>query len=504
VNAAPFLEIRDLTKRFGFLVANEGISFSVSPGEIHALVGENGAGKSTLMKCLYGLYRPDGGEIRLRGRPVSVDSPRRAAELGIGMVHQHFMLLPSFPVYRNVVLGAEPRRAGGVFDEEASLRRAEELAGRFGVEIDVRKPVGSLPVGLQQRVEILKLLHRQADLLIFDEPTAVLSPAEADTLLALLRGFAAQGKTVLFIAHKLSEVLAVADRITVLRKGRKVGTLRREEADEKILAGMMVGHELSLPESPEPSEPGPPLLEVRSLCVRGDRGIWALRDVELEVRRGEIVGIAGVTGNGQSELEEAIFGLRAIGAGEIRLGGLPIGRLPVRARREAGMAYIPEDRLRTALAALGTLEQNALMGFQTRKDRNRRGILRRGAIRAEAERILREYDVKAPGPDVQAGTLSGGNMQRLVLAREMAHGVPFLLVSQPTRGVDVGGIAFLRRKILDHRAGGGGTLLISSDLDEVMALSDRVLVLSGGRIVARFARGEASRERIGEAMLRGR
>ncbi len=498
----PALAIRHLSKHFGSFVANEDISLEVFPGEIHAVVGENGAGKSTLMKCLYGLHRPSSGSLAVRGTDVTVDSPRTANRLGIGMVHQHFMLVPSFPVYRNVVLGAEPG-TWGRFDEAGALRRVEELTATFHLAVDPRATTATLPVGLQQRVEILKLLHRGADILIFDEPTAVLSPQEIEGFFAILENFRRSGKTILFIAHKLREVLAVADRISVLRQGRLEGTVRRAEVDETTLARMMVGRDLPVPSAGTDSAPGKELLRVERLWSLGPRGEWALRDVSLTVASGEVLGVAGVMGNGQSELEECLCGLRRPREGAVLLQGQEVTEADMAARRQGGMAYVPEDRLRTGVAPLARLWENLLLGHQREPRFLRRGFLRAAAIRPWVRKTLDRFSVKAESDMIQGGTLSGGNMQKLVLAREMAFDAPFLLISQPTRGVDVGGIAFIHEQILHHRNQGGGILLISSDLDEILALADRVAVMYQGRIVALLPREHASRELVGRYMLSG-
>lgn len=498
----PALSIRGFSKRFGSFVANDDISLDVLPGEIHAVVGENGAGKSTLMKCLYGLHRPSAGSVAIAGNPVIIDSPHTANRLGIGMVHQHFMLVPSFPVYRNVVLGAEPG-SWGHFDDREAIRRVEELTKAFHLAIDPRAITSTLPVGLQQRVEILKLLYRGAELLIFDEPTAVLSPQEIDDFFSVLKGFRDQGKTILFIAHKLREVLTVADRISVLRQGRLVQTVPKEAVNEASLAQMMVGRALAPSVSLRSPDPGRELLRTDDLWAEDSRGAWALQGVSLTVRAGEIVGIAGVMGNGQSELEECLCGLRSPHHGKIFLQGQDITAADTRTRRQKGMAYVPEDRLRTGVAPLARLWENLLLGHQQEPRFHVRGMLRPSAIRRWARRAMEDFAIRAETDLVQGGALSGGNMQKLVLAREMSFDAPWLLVSQPTRGVDVGGIAFIHERLAHHRNKNGGVLLISSDLDEVLTLADRIAVMFRGRIAALFARQEASREVIGQYMLRG-
>ncbi len=497
----PILEILNLTKRFGEFNANEDISLSVNQGEIHALVGENGAGKSTLMKCLFGLLRPDSGHIRLHGEEIRIQSPRAATAYGIGMVHQHFMLIPSFPVYKNVVLGEEPTR-GIQFMEQEAIARLKMLSERYHLDLDPLAETRSLPVGLQQRVEILKLLHREADILIFDEPTAVLSPQEVDSFFDILKGFRDQNKTILFIAHKLREVLAIADRITVLRKGRVVKTINRSETNEQDLTHMMLGKEIAALSLTAVNK-GAPILKVTDLSAIDDRGIPLLQGISFHVLSGEVLGVAGVMGNGQSELAEVIAGMRPQQQGTIELNDAFIEQKNVLQRRQGGMAHIPEDRLGTGLAPLATLWENILMGHQNAPSYSKNGFLLHSGIQQFAHHVIKKYDVRVADDQGQAGTLSGGNMQKMIFGREMEQGANFLLVSQPTRGVDINGINYIHEKLLQHRASGGGVLLISSDLDEILKLSDRIAVLYQGRMVAILPREEATREIIGKYMLQG-
>ncbi len=497
------LRMEHVTKQFGKLVAVRDVSLEIAPGTIHAVVGENGAGKSTLMKCLYGMHPPEKGVFYLGDRSLSIRSPRDAMKEGIGMVHQHFMLVPSGTVAENVVLGDEPRR-GWCFDEVRASREVLELSRKFGLEVEPDIPVYALPVGLQQRVEILKLLYRKASILIFDEPTAVLSPGEVASLFGILRDFRREGKTVIFIAHNLEEVLALSDVISVMRKGELVDTVSRSEVTSKELARMMVGREISLPTLRETSgRGGKKLLSLKNLWVRNDRGGWAVRELSLDLHEGEILGIAGVTGNGQSELEEALWGLRNIEKGSLLLEEEPLNSPDPRTRRERGMAYIPEDRLKTGLASLGDLEDNLLMGYQEQPRFSRRGFLRERAKGTFAGEVLGRYGVAAASSRIQSGTLSGGNMQRLVMGRELEHDPKVLLVSQPTRGVDIGGISAIHDHLLELRSQGRGILLISSSLEEIMALSDRVAVMVRGRFVSVLPRKEISKEKIGDLMLRG-
>lgn len=495
------LSIRGLTKAFGPFVAVDDLSMDIAGGTIHAVVGENGAGKSTVMKCLYGIYSPDGGEFLIDDSSLSVRSPRDAMAYGIGMVHQHFMLVPSMSVCRNVVLGDEPKK-GLAFDLNRARSEVSSLIDRYGLDISPDVPVVDLPVGLQQQVEILKLLYRRADVLIFDEPTAVLSPKEVDRLFETIRGFRAAGKTVIFIAHNLSEVLEISDDVSVMRKGRLVDTRPASSLDRSSLAELMVGRAIALPsisESPVLSEP---LLELCGVSLSGP--VRPLLDgVSLTVCGGEVLGIAGITGNGQSELEEVISGLRA-SDGRVVIDGIDMTHSDTRSRREAGLAYIPEDRLKTGLAPLANLVDNCLMGYQYR-DGLRKGPIQSGRVAIfHADRIIDKYGVAAAHRGVQSGTLSGGNMQRLVMGRELEHSPKVLVVSQPTRGVDIGGAEEIHRHILDLRSKGSAVLLISSDLDEVLSLSDRVAVMYRGKVASVLLAQEASRERVGRIMLEGR
>jgi len=500
-----YLRMEHVTKRFGKFVAVKDVSLEMAPGTIHAVVGENGAGKSTLMKCLYGMHIPEKGAFYLGDRPLVIRSPRDAMKYGIGMVHQHFMLVPSASVAENVVLGDEPRRGWG-FDALGASQEVRELSRKFRLEVEPDMPVRALPVGLQQRVEILKLLYRKASILIFDEPTAVLSPGEVDSLFDILRDFRKEGKTVIFIAHNLEEVLAISDTLSVLRQGELIDTVPRGEVTPRELARMMVGREVTLPVLEESSSAGrgKALLSLKNLSVRDDWGGWAVEDLSLDLQEGEIFGIAGVTGNGQSELEEALWGLRQIEKGSLLLEGKPLKSLNPRERRERGMAYIPEDRLKTGLAPLGDLEDNLLMGYQYAPEFSHKGFLRGGAVRSFAATILQHYGVAAASSRVQSGTLSGGNMQRLVMGRELEQNPRVLMVSQPTRGVDVGGISAIHDHLLRLRSQGRGILLISSSLEEILALSDRVGVMVKGRFVGVLSREESSKERIGALMLRGK
>jgi ABC-type uncharacterized transport system ATPase subunit len=489
--------LRGIVKRFPGVLANDHVDLTVAPGEIHALMGENGAGKSTLMSILYGLSQPDAGTVELAGRPVTFHSAAAAIEAGIGMVQQGFALFDTLSVTDNVIFGAEPRRRG-LLDRRAARTAVGALIERHGLRLRPTDRVGDLPVGLRQQVEILKLLYRQANVLILDEPTAVLTPAETDRLFDVLRALAAEGRTILFVSHKLHEVLALSDNVTVLRDGRVTLSCATADTDRGALAAAMTGRDVELDKVYPVGSPGEVLLSAQGLTVRGHP---ALDDVSLEVRAGEVVGIAGVAGNGQTELVAAIAGLRPLDAGTVTLGGRDIGGLSVRERRAAGLAHIPEDRAEVGSAPGTTLANNLAAGFQRRLAR--RGFLRPRAVRAHGSAIVEEYGVRAPGVDAPMRTLSGGNQQKAILGRELTHDAPVLLVEQPTRGVDIGAIVQIHRRIVSYRDAGHAVLLVSAELSEIRALADRVLVMYEGRIVASFGKDEATNEALGLAMAGG-
>ena len=475
------LGAREVTRRFGSVVANDAVTLSIAPGTVHAIVGENGAGKTTLMRILYGLDRPDEGTVMVDDEPVRLSGPADATGRGIGMVHQEFKLVYELTLLENLVLGREPVRWGRL--EWARARRhAEALAGDTGVQIEWDRPAGRAPMAARQRLEILRLLYRDADVLILDEPTAVLAPQQVADLLGLLRRLRDGGRTIVFISHKLQEVLDVADRITVMRGGKVAGTVTAAEADAEELVRMMVGEAVPQVRT-SPREPGgEPLLEVRALSVRDGRGRDRLRDVSLAVHAGEVVGVAGVAGNGQDELVECVMGLRKPASGRVQVAGTDVTHRSVADRRRAGLAYIPADRRRDGLSPTSTLIENTVAGTQRAPQASRRGWLRRGALEERARRIIERYRVRCPGPQASAGSLSGGNQQRLILGREVESEPRVLIASQPTRGVDVRGSAYIREQLLALRERGGGVLLVSEELDELVALSDRIVVLSGGAI----------------------
>src|ERR687885_1904943 len=499
--APAVLEMRGITKTFGPVQANDDISITLHRGEILGLLGENGAGKSTLMKILYGLYKPDAGSIAIAGEEVEIHDPRDAVKRGIGMVHQHFTLIPPLTVAENIVLGAEPRR-GATLDLKGAIRATEELSERYGLRVDPRARVANLSVGVEQRVEILKALYREADILILDEPTAVLTPQEAAELFETLRALVEQGMSIIFISHKLNEVLDIADRITVLRRGKKVETLPREGATEEELARLMVGREVLLRVDKAPASPTEPLLSVDDLHVLDDRGLEAVRGVSFEVRAGEIVGIAGVDGNGQTELIDALAGLRRPAAGRVLLAGRDVTARTAKDRLESGLGHIPEDRQRRGLVLEFSLAENLVLHDFDRPEYSRYGWLSpRGLVR-RARGLLQEFDVRGGGPTTRAGALSGGNQQKVVLAREVARDPRVLIAAQPTRGLDVGAIEFVHRRLVEARDGGKAVLLVSLELDEILSLSDRILVLYEGRIVAEHG-PDVSEEELGVEMTGG-
>jgi ABC-type uncharacterized transport system ATPase subunit len=496
------LEMRGIRKEFPGVVANDGVSFEVRRGEVHALLGENGAGKSTLMNILYGLYKPDDGEIRLNGKPVSFSSAREAIQSGIGMVHQHFMLIPVMTVAENIVLGVEPHK-GILLDEDGAEQRVRELSEQFGLAVDPTALVSDITVGQEQRVEILKALYREANLLILDEPTAVLTPQEAGELFEIIRSLQADGKSIIFISHKLNEVLEIADRITVLRRGKTIETVPRAGATEESLARAMVGRDVLLRVEKKSAEPGEALLEVRDLHVRDDRGIEKVRGISFDVRGGEIVGIAGVDGNGQTELIDALTGLQKIDSGTARIGGQALTNANARDALDAGVGHIPEDRQRRGLVLEFSIAENIALHDYAKPPDARFGWLFPRRMVELAKRLISEFDVRGGGPYTRAGGLSGGNQQKLVAAREIARDPKVLIAAQPTRGLDVGAIEYLHRRLVAERDEGRAILLISLELEEILSLSDRILVIYEGQIVGEHA-GEASEEEIGLEMLGGK
>ncbi|MGC9398072.1 MAG: ABC transporter ATP-binding protein [Anaerolineae bacterium] len=491
------VEMLGIRKEFPGVIANDNVDFKVEEGEIHALVGENGAGKTTLMNVLYGLYHPEAGTIKIRGKPVQIHKNADAIALGIGMVHQSFKLVPSFTVTENITLGTEPRQRGIFIDRTLAHESVVEISKRFGLQIDPNARIQDLPVGVQQRVEILKALYRNADILILDEPTAVLTPQETDDLFRVIRSLVAKGVTVIFITHKLREVMEISDRVTAMRDGKMVGTKKTQETNTTELARMMVGRDVLLRVKKEPATPGAPVLRLENLHVLDDRKLRAVRGVSLEVRSGEILGIAGVQGNGQRELVEAIVGLRPAIRGKIELKGQDLTALSVRERREAGMSCVPEDRYIRGLALNATIEDNLIIANYFKKPMSNGPILNLQAIGKFAQEMIETFDVKTVSKDVPAFTLSGGNLQKVVLAREISARPDLLIAAQPTRGLDIGSIEFVHRRIVEARDSGTAVLLVSAELEEVMSLSDRIAVLYEGKIVGETPAAEATEQGLG-------
>lgn len=494
----PYLEMRNITKTFPGVVANDNVDLAVERGEIHGLVGENGAGKTTLMRILYGMYTPDSGRILLDGEEVEISDPQAAIDRGIGMVHQDFQLVPSLTVAQNIALGQEPKR--GIFVDTVRINaRVRELSKQFGLQVAPDAVVSDLSIGVQQRVEILKLLYREARLLILDEPTAVLTPQEVSALFDVLVRLTDEGYTIIFITHKLDEVMAVCRRATVLRRGAVTGVVETESSSAAEIARLMVGHDVERVERQPKREYGPDVLVVEGLRARDDRGMLALRSVDLTVRAGEIVGIAGVEGNGQSHLVEALTGLRP-SEGRIRLNDAHIATRSPRARRDAGLAIIPEDHNRQGLNPQTTIAENVISTRYYKSPLSRWGVLDTSAINNLARRLIERFDVRAGGESTLVSTLSGGNAQKVVVARELAETPVALVAAHPTRGLDVGAAQFVREELLRMRDEGVAVLLISADLDEIFALSDRILVMYEGQIIAEFTPDDATYERLGLAM----
>ena len=497
--AAPaVLEMRGVTKTFGPVTANDDISITLHRGEILGLLGENGAGKSTLMKILYGLYRPDRGSICIDGEEVEIHDPKDAVERGIGMVHQHFTLIPPLTVAENIVLGAEPRR-GVSLDREGAIEATEELSERYGLRVDPRARVADISVGVQQRVEILKTLYREARILVLDEPTAVLTPQETEDLFAVLKELVADGLSIIFITHKLGELLGVGDNITIVRDGRVVSTVKTAETDESELARLMVGREVLLRVEKTDTKPGEPRLVAENLVVPSITGARAVDGVSLEVRAGEILGVAGVDGNGQTELADALAGVRHVEDGRIFLDGEDVTALGADDRQERGLAYVPEDRGSKGLVLDFHLYENNTLKTYDEPPFSKWGWIFPKIMRRRAAENLRAYDVRPPNPDARAGSLSGGNQQKAILARELSGDPGVIIASQPTRGVDVGAIEFIHGQLLEQRSEGKAILLISLELEEVRSLSDRIIVLYAGRIVGEVG-PDATDEELGLLM----
>ena len=494
------VRLHQIRKTFGPVVANDNIDFELWPGEIHGLLGENGAGKTTLMKILYGIYRPDAGEIYLKGQPCQIESPRQAIRLGIGMVHQHFMQVPRLTVVDNVILGLQDSRRP-LLDREAARRRIRDISRLYGLQVDLEARVWQLSVGIRQRVEILKALYREVEVLILDEPTSVLTPQETDELFSTIRSLAAKGLSVIFITHKLEEALSITGRLTVLRDGRAAATLETAGATKADLARLMVGREVlfALERGQGRQVAGTEALRVEKLVVKNDKGVQAVKGVSFSVRRGEIVGLAGVDGNGQSELVQALTGLRPTESGRIWIERAEVTHASPRTILQQGVAHIPED-LADALVDDFSLAENLALDRHYTPELSRGGILNLRKMSQLAREVIKQYDVRAPHERVRAGTLSGGNKQKLVIGRELSRQSRLIIAAHPTRGVDIGATEHIRRLLLERRQAGDAILLVSSSLDEILSLSDRILVMEGGRFTGEVQREEATIERIGLLM----
>ncbi|MFZ5965742.1 MAG: ABC transporter ATP-binding protein [Bacillota bacterium] len=494
------IEMLNIRKEFPGIVANDNITLKVKKGEIHALLGENGAGKSTLMSVLFGLYQPEKGEIKVRGKKVNITNPNVANELGIGMVHQHFKLVHNFTVTENIILGKEPTERGRINLEKAA-KEIEELSKRYGLEVDPYAKIEDITVGMQQRVEILKMLYRNAEILIFDEPTAALTPQEITELIQIMKRLVQEGKSIILITHKLKEIKAVADQCTVIRRGRYIDTVDVDTTSEDIMASMMVGREVSFKVDKRDANPGEFVLKIKDLVVRDSRGLKAVDGLNLEIKKGEILGIAGVDGNGQTELLEAISGLREVESGSIELLGHDITKSPIRKRTEMGIGHIPQDRHKHGLILDFKLAENMVLQTYYKEPYSKNGILNGQAINHKASQLINEFDVRSgQGIHTKTRSMSGGNQQKAIIAREVDRSPALLIAGQPTRGLDVGAIEFIHKKLVEERDKGRGVLLVSLELDEVMNVSDRIAVIYEGKIVGIVDAKNATENQLGLMM----
>ncbi|MFC5405682.1 ABC transporter ATP-binding protein [Cohnella soli] len=499
--ARTVVEMRNITKRFPGIVANDNVSFTLGKGEIHALLGENGAGKSTLMNILFGLYQPEEGEIFVNGQKVNIDGPNKAISLGIGMVHQHFKLVHPFTVTENIILGSEPKKWMGLaVDRKLAYEKVEHLSKQYGLNIDPYAKIDDISVGMQQRVEILKTLYRGADILIFDEPTAVLTPQEIAELLVIMKNLVQQGKSIILITHKLKEIIAIADKVTIVRRGKLIDSLPVAGTNPNMLAEKMVGREVSLKFDKKEAVIGEPVLEVDRLVMKGRGGRDALNETSFVLRRGEILGIAGVEGNGQSELIEALTGLSSVAGGSIKLAGVEIAGMTTRQVSEAGLSLIPEDRHKHGLVLDFPVRENMVLETYYQSPFTQNGFLNFTAIEKHAERLVKEFDVRTPSIMTDARALSGGNQQKAIIAREVDKNPEVLIAAQPTRGLDVGAIEFIHKRLVEQRDMGKAVLLISYELDEIMQVSDRIAVIYEGRIVGEVKPSETNDQQLGMMM----
>lgn len=494
------IEMLNIRKEFPGIVANDNITLQVKPGEIHALLGENGAGKSTLMSVLFGLYKPEAGEIKVKGKKVNIDNPNVANDLGIGMVHQHFKLVHNFTVTENIILGQEPTERGRLNIDKAA-EKIKELSERYGLEVDPYRKIMDITVGMQQRVEILKMLYRNAEILIFDEPTAALTPQEIIELIDIMKKLIKEGKSIILITHKLKEIKSVADRCTIIRRGKYIDTVDVESTTEEELASLMVGRDVNFVVEKEEAKPQDIVLKIKDLVVRDSRKLKAVDGLNLEIKAGEILGIAGVDGNGQSELLEAISGLRSIESGKVELLGQDITNIPIRKRTELGIAHIPQDRHKHGLILDFKLAENMVLQTYYKAPYSKNGLLNQEAINKKAEELIEEFDVRS-GQGIYSSTrsMSGGNQQKAIIAREVDRSPELLIAGQPTRGLDVGAIEFIHKKLIEERDKGRAVLLISLELDEVMNVSDRIAVIYEGKIVGVMDAKDATEQKLGLMM----
>lgn len=500
---APVLELRGITKEFPGVLANDNINLTLEKGEIHALLGENGAGKTTLMNILYGLYQPTKGEIYINGQKVELNGPTEAIRQGIGMVHQHFMLIPVLTVTENVMLGEEEIQKGIFLDRKTVANRIRDISQKYGLYVDPEAYIKDLPVGIQQRVEIIKVLYRHANILILDEPTAVLTPQEVEELFNIIQSLVAQGVSIIFITHKLKEVLAIANRITVIRRGRTVGTTQPAEVTEQSLAEMMVGRAVDLTVDKKAGQPAEPILVVKNLVVKDDRGAVSVDGVSFEVKAGEVLGIAGVQGNGQTEVVEAVTGMRLVEAGTITIEGQNVANSPPRRITELGVAHIPEDRQRDGLVLSFPIKDNIILN--TYYNTFAKGIIiDQEKVNTVTRQLVKDFDVRTPSIEAAAGTLSGGNQQKVIVAREFSRPIKLLIASQPTRGLDVGSIEYIHGRLIEKRDQGTAVLLVSTELDEIRALSDRIAVMFEGKIVDIVPADRVTKEQLGLLMAGSR
>jgi general nucleoside transport system ATP-binding protein len=493
------IEMLNIRKVFGNFVANDNITLQLKKGEIHALLGENGAGKSTLMNVLFGLYQPDGGEIRVKGQTVKISNPNVANDLGIGMVHQHFMLVDTFTVTENIILGSEPTKLGKI-DIKRAEQEVRELSERYGLAVDPTAKIADISVGMQQRVEILKTLYRGADILIFDEPTAVLTPQEIQELIQIMKALVREGKSIILITHKLKEIMEVCDRVTVIRRGKGIGTLNVADTNPNELAALMVGREVHFKTEKREATPGKDVLEIKDLVVKDARGVTVVNHLDLTVRAGEIFGIAGVDGNGQSELIEAITGLIKAESGSIKLNGKEILNLPPRKITEAGVGHIPQDRHKHGLVLDFPIGENIVLQTYYQEPYSKNGILNFKNIYDKARQLIKEFDVRTPDEYTKARALSGGNQQKAIIGREVDRNPDLLIAAQPTRGLDVGAIEFIHKRLIEQRDQGKAVLLVSFELDEIMNVSDRIAVIYEGKIVAIVDPKEITEQELGLLM----